>query len=327
MDTSAPAFTVWKIGSTKSKPLTSEWSVELQDLKVIFKESGDKGIQYSIPANEAPFLIHVTENQPASELQLPDDFLRGYILEVNLYFNGTASLYCINEFGLARLVTWLFDVLESPQEATYERIRRVGPPLLPTDPYYAMGCTLPRRVITGNSLAEVEKIIAMVSMEIRERQDFLAWIITLSDYALDPRDLWEIEEVRQWFRLVHERYPFFPCLLQPASSWLYFISIVPTSLQSREKKILSREETILRDLSIHRARIAGLSTPEIDRLRVALETRDILEVDTQSLTELWRVSLISGAHFFNSLGLSQKQLERILQLARFRLSAGFEIKK
>lgn len=83
---------------------------------------------------------------------------------------------------------------------------------------------------------DISGLSPVIEARIKATQESQSWFLLdlrVSGYDLDSRALWELPEVREWFELVSQKWPFLPYLLTRESCQLYLYCVMPVRLLDR----------------------------------------------------------------------------------------------
>lgn len=89
--------------------------------------------------------------------------------------------------------------------------------------------------ILSGDIKSAEILVAQSFSDLANRGRIWPWMMTVSGYDDDPRELSEIPEVKAWFRKVQKAFPYLPIFLAEFSLNQYLISQLEFEVYSKDE--------------------------------------------------------------------------------------------
>ena len=167
-----------------------------------------------------------------------------------------------------------------------------------------------KKSVLAGDISDISQISSQAKEQLNKNGEIQEWNLTISGYDDDPRDLWEIPEVRLWCMKAYSYAPHLPCILSQRSIMWFLPCISEIETGERRKRVLSPSEQLYIDKMV--SQVAGEDQQEAQRLRASMEWVTPYRIKPQEKLR-FTIEVANGiSKFLEGTGLSKGQ---ILQIA------------
>lgn len=152
--------------------------------------------------------------------------------------------------------------------------------------------------------SDIERLTGLVREEILKKGEFQLWDLTISGYDEDPRALFEIPEVRKWFRQALEKAPHLLAIVSSAALRQIVFSLLDIQVTGHHfrSQIDVFEEQAIQRASVD---ISHGDPDQYDQVDKSLRTTVNFKIlsTQEEFNQMIRNCLFSAYQFFGSCGL------------------------
>jgi hypothetical protein len=168
-----------------------------------------------------------------------------------------------------------------------------------------------KELVIAEDISDINQISSYARTQIKNNGKIPEWNLSISGYDYDPRDLWEIPEVRQWCKKAYSTAPYLPCILSERSIAWFLPCISEIETGEKRKRVLSESEQSYLNQVVSEA--AKNDPREAQRLKTSMEWVTPYRIKPQEKLRFTDELPTGISKFLWGTGLSEEQ---ILQIVR-----------
>lgn len=165
--------------------------------------------------------------------------------------------------------------------------------------------------VLAGDISDISQISSQAKEQLSKNGEIQEWNLTISGYDYDPRDLWEIPEVRLWCKKAYSYAPYLPCILSEHSIAWFLPCISEIETGERRKRALSQSEQAYLDMMV--SEVAKRDPQEAQRLKTSMEWVTPYRIKPQEKLR-FTIEVANGiSKFLEGTGLSEGQILQIVE--------------